>query len=210
MSGLGGQEAGRLITVQTDLPGNIDGILERIREILMMGRVQTLRLALGEPLTYQRMVLPGEERLPSEDPQGFAELDILDVVRNVEMEEFNESYASVLAGNAETPHQLLVQMFLYMNVKGLEVTHLVVPVNTEFWMWIKSPMALERFLGARVEITRSLNKDVFLICGARSKVATIAEIVFVLKGSTHGFEKKIAGGPDEGANQEGHASRARH
>lgn len=204
MSGLGGQEAGKLITVQTDLPPSIDGILERIREILLMGRVQTVRLAMGQPLIYQRMVLSGEERLPSEDPQGFAELDILDIARNVEMEEFDESYASVISGNAETPHQLLVQMFMYMNVKGLEVTHLVFPPSTEFWMWIKSPMALERFLGARVEVNKSLNDDVFLLCGARSKAATIAEIVFVLKGSTHGIAtKKDAGGSDEGSNKEG-------
>ena len=39
MTGIGGQ-AGKVVTVQTEMPEDIDGILEAVRKIILLGRVK--------------------------------------------------------------------------------------------------------------------------------------------------------------------------
>jgi hypothetical protein len=186
MSGLGGQaERGKLVTIRTDLPDSIDGILEKIRQILLLGEVHSLTLRLNEPITYQRLLREGSELKLEETSQGFAELTIMDVVRNVPMEDFHQIF-QVLVGDF-TPHQMLLHMFMYVVEKGLQVTHVVTAPypGTYLWSWLglKQLRAPEFLFGARVEEDKELNPDVFLLCGARTKLATISEIGFVLKGS---------------------------
>lgn len=185
MSGIGGQEAaGRLVTVQTELPEDIDGILEAIRKIIMLGEVQTLTLKTNEPITYQRFVRHGEEVKPEESTQSYVELTAYEILRNVQMEEWDSE-----ADESVTPHATLVWMFADMAIRGWVVTHLVVGENTRFWEWLNMPpradQALKQFLGARLERTKELPSEVFILCGAKSKQATITEIGFALKGTTY-------------------------
>lgn len=184
MAGIGGQEAaGRLVTVQTELPDDVDGILDAIRKIIMMGEVQSLTLKTNEPIVYQRFVRHGEEIKPEESTQSYVELTAYEILRNIPMEEWDPSESNM------RPHETIVWMFTDMAVRGWTVTHLVVGENTAFWSWLGMPpradQSLKQFLGARIERTKELPGEVFILCGSKSRQATIAEIGFALKGTTY-------------------------
>lgn len=196
MSGLGGEQGSRLVTVQAEMPEDIDGIMDAVRKIIMLGGVQNLTLKEGEPITYQRVVRPGEEIKPGESTQSFAELTPLDVVRNVPMEEFTWE-----EGDTKSPQEQILWMFLFMSVRKWAVTHILLSTNTQFWRWLKlwmGPMndmsTVEQFLGARIERDTQLPSDVFILCGARTKHATISEIGFALKGNMIDEQRAAAQG----------------
>ena len=185
MSGIGGDSGGRLVTVQSELPEDIDGILDAVRKIILLGGVQSITVKDGEPITYQRLVRPGEEIKEGESTQSFVGLTPLEVVRNVPMEEFAWEKGAV-----KTPQEQLLWMFLFMSSRKWAVTHILLGATTQFWKWLKLPIGplndaslIEQYLGARVERDPQLPSDVFILCGARTKHATIAEIGFALKGS---------------------------
>jgi len=182
MSGIGGETGGKLITVQAELPQDVDGILDAVRRIILLGSVQTITLKDGEPITYQRVMRPGEEADPSETTASFAELTPLEVVRNVQMEEFHDG--------ARTTFEKVVQMFNHMAFEGWTVTHVLVGESTNLWERLGLSGALARrlphFMGARIERDKTLPEDVFILCGARTRHATIAEIKFALKGNVDG------------------------
>jgi len=185
MAGIGGQEAaGKLITVQATLPGDIDGITDAIRQIMLLGEVQAITIKNGEPITYQRFVRDGEEALPRESTQSFAELTPLQVVRNISMEEWS---AAPEVRNAR-PIEKLFWMFLHMASRRWVVTHVIVGESTEFWKWLGLPSdmheAVDQFLGARIERDKLLPSETFILCGGRTRSATIAEVGHALKGST--------------------------
>lgn len=193
--GIGGQEAvGRLVTVQTELPEGVDGILDAVRKIILLGEVQTLTLKEGEPITYQRFVRGDEELLPQESTQSFAELSVYDVVRNVRMEEWDPRE---IINKALSPHEVVVRMFLDMAVYGWVVTHLLLGESTRFWKWLEvartAERLIEQFMGARIEKCKEVPEDVFILCGAKTRQATIAEIGFSMKGT---IDEKRAGTED--------------
>lgn len=183
MSGIGGREAaGKLVTVQAELPDDIDGILDAIRKIILLGEVQSIALKNDEPITYQRFVPVGEELRPEESTQSFAELTAYEIIRNVPMDEWEF--------HARRNHcASLMSMFMDMAARGWVVTHLMIAENTKFWRWLGVPMPimseLKQFLGARVERSKELPSDVFILCGSRTRHATIAEIGLALKGTTY-------------------------
>jgi hypothetical protein len=180
--GLGGQEAaGKVVTVQAELPHDVDGILDAIRNILLMGEVQTIALVDGQPITYKRFVRHGEELKPSESTQSFAELTPFEIVRNVQMEEWEEEGKR----ESKTPADMLLRMIHHMGHYGWVVTHILLSERSPFWLWLGLPSALEQFVGARVEVDKKMPTDVFILCGARSRGATIAEVGFALKGTAH-------------------------
>ena len=182
MSGIGGETGGKLITVQEELPQDVDGILDAVRKIILMGSVQTITLKDGEPITYQRVVRPGET--PVEGSASFAELTPYEVVRNTPMEEFVEGQLT------QDLRVCVVEMFLRMALEGWVVTHLLLGEGTKFWSELKVLSSMSRmlpnFMGARIEYDKLLPEDVFILCGARTKHATIAEIKFSLKGNVYG------------------------
>jgi len=187
MSSIGGfTQQAKLVTIQAELPPTVDGILERVRQILLLGEVQSLSLKVDEPMVYQRLIRSDQEIDPSESTQGFAELTLMDIVRNVPMEDFQQTYQSTLHGKM-TPHETIMNMWRFMEQQGWYVTHILTSPHpgTLFWPWlgIKELRAPETFFGARVEQSKEVNSDVFLLCGARTRLAAISEIGLVLKGN---------------------------
>jgi hypothetical protein len=183
MPGIGDNDTkGRLVTIRETMPGDIDGILEAIRRIILMGDIRSVSLRHNEPITYQRILRPGEEIKSSESTASFAELSPIDVVRQISMEEYvDESLED------KSPHSRVMRMFLYMGFDGWVTTHLLMGEKTGFWDWLNVPSLvhkrLNQFLGARIEREKTLPEDVFVLCGAKTKSATIAEIGYALKGN---------------------------
>jgi len=182
MPGIGGNETtGRLVTLQEELPGDIDGILDSVRRVILLGEVQSIVIRNGEPLTYQRFVRPGEEVKPGESTASFAELTPYDVVRQIRMEEYNNEHGG------SNPSEVLLRMVVYMGFDGWVLTHVLTGEKTKFWDWLGIPSIVSRklpqFLGARIERETKLPEDIFILCGATTRNATIAEIGFALKGN---------------------------
>lgn len=202
MDGLGGQqEQGKLVTIQVPLPEDVDGILEVVRSVILKGNIQNITIKNGEPITYQRVVNANEEVAPSESTQGFAELSVSDIIHNVPMDEFDLKDYMLEGLNASG---ILIWMFVAVEMQGLSVTHIVMGGDTKFWGWLglrQLGKRINKFLGARVEYDEALPPTVFLLCGAKHKSATVAEISYVLKGNAVQAEVK-----NEGTNEESNRS----
>jgi len=184
MAGLAniGNEQGRLVTIQTPMPEDLDGVLDEVRKILMLGSVQTITLRLGEPIVYQRVARPDEEVSPEDSTSAFTELTLMDVVRNIHMEEFN-----VEEEGSRSPYEQVLQMVLRMSEDGWVMTHILTSESSNFWKWVgitpPQKRRLAQFLGARMETDLTLPADVFILCGSVSRGASIAEVCCALKGN---------------------------
>jgi hypothetical protein len=198
MSGIGGQEEqGKIITSQIPLPDTVDGVIDALREIILKGSVTGISVKNGEPIIYERYLAPGAESSPEDDTHGFTELNPIDVLRNVDMDEFDE--ADYGMEHLDGPGRLM-WMFLLLEGQGYSVTHIVLSTDSAFWPWIGiAPAArntMERFLGARVVLEEAIPSNAFLLCGSPHRGATVAEIKFALKGN-------VPGEKNEGTDQEG-------
>jgi len=168
---------GKLVTSQVELPSDIDGILDAVKTILKMGNVQSVKMSLGEPITYQR-IYSEEDGHPFDTSKSMVGLSIADVVRQRVVEEspYNESNALGC--------QHLIRAFMYMAVKEFVVTHLIVSPGTKLWNWLGlDPLLTARatsFLGAKLEMDKTLSPDKILLCGARTRTATVDEIEYSL------------------------------
>ena len=179
---LGGETTkARLATIQVPLPEDIDGIVDAVRKIVLLGEIESISISTGQPITYRRIVRDGEELAPEESTQSFAELSLMDVVRNVTMEEWERD-----PKKPQSPSEELLWMFALMGSKKWVVTQLLTGESTMFWGWLGLPESAggaEQFLGARIEVDNKLPEDVFILCGGRTRNATIAEVKFALKGN---------------------------
>lgn len=171
------EQGGKLVTAQMDLPPDIDGILDIIRGILQQGGVQTIKLALGEPVVYTR-ITTGDENDPFEGARSYVDLPIADIVRQRPMEDSPLNESSIL-GPAH-----FIQAMLLMHLKDYTVTHLVLGPKTVFWKWLGiDPLLASRVThvcGAKVEIDKTLGVDRAILCGARTRDASRNEIEFSL------------------------------
>lgn len=182
MNSIGGQTmAGKLVTFQQELPESVDGVVDAVRKIILQGEIRSITIQMGHPIVYQRFVREGEEVNPENSTESFAELGIMDIVRNVPMEEFD-------SGDLDAT-SLVMLMIHSIELERLSATHLIVSENSSFWKWLGVDSRVARrlsvFMGARIERANdaSLPDDVFLICGARHRNATPPEIVISLKGN---------------------------
>jgi hypothetical protein len=186
MSGLGlPSPKGKLVTLQADLPETVDGILDKLREILLKGDIQLITIKDGEPIMYQRVVQHDEEIPAVESTQSFAGLGLMDIVRNTEMEEFDPKEQGLL----HVPGQIVFfWAYLFMEHQEWVPSFLLVGEDTQFWSWLSIPKRvgrkLDRFVGLRVERDKIVPPDVFILCGARHRGASITEVKYSLKVST--------------------------
>lgn len=182
MAGIGQKQSGRVARISVSCPDDVDSVVDTVRQIILKGQIQTITLKNGEPIVYERLVQPGEEVRPEESTEGFAELTPFEVVRNVPMEEFRiEEYVQ-----KATPHQALMWSFIHMHLQDWAVTHLLVGQTTDFWKWLGMPrrgrgLQFPYFFNARVEEDKQVPEDIYILCGARTRHATIAEIACSLK-----------------------------
>jgi|WetSurSiteA1Bulk_404760.scaffolds.fasta_scaffold21843_2 hypothetical protein len=166
-----------LAKAQVELPPDIDGILEEIKTILKLGGVQSIHLSLGEPITYTRIASGGEVH-PFENAQSYDGMSLTEIIRQKPMEESPYNYSNWL------PTTIFLQTMIYMHLTGYIVTHLVVGTKTWFWKWLGVDPAvtthITQLCGAKIEFDKTLNADKVLVCGAKSKAASVEEIEFSL------------------------------
>jgi hypothetical protein len=176
MSGIGNPESGMtLVSDRVSLPGTVDEILEKLRQILKLGSVQRVSLDVSGSITYDRYVSQDELKGVGD----FAATSIMDFIRNVNMHEavYEEGDVSLLS---------LAKMWGILEAKKLTVAFLVVSAGSLLWEWLGVREVEDggRFWGAQVVVVDSeLNPDVFLLCGAAGRYVGMSDVVNVVKGS---------------------------
>jgi hypothetical protein len=167
------------VIIETSLPETIDGILAKVREILMLGGIQALSLSNDGIIHYERLAMPTGTTPDMELQNDFTSLSIMDIVRRIPMEE--------LEIDRFDPETQLVRIMLRFPPRYLSPTHIVMGLDSQFWRWLDlehiDPKLKENFLNCMVIETADLPADIFLVCGAKSRYATIAELKYVIKGN---------------------------
>jgi len=183
MVGLGAAQLLQLATAQVELPNTVDGIVEKVREILAKGNVQSITIKDGEPIIYQRMVSPGEEGVP-QDPleEWSSDVTLRDMYRNIEMEEFDLKEQGLVGA---TPQTIMFWAIFYIEHENLIPTYLLVSKDSDFWPWIglsrRQGRKLERFMGLKVERDEAVPPSSVIIFGANYPGAGVSEVRFALK-----------------------------
>lgn len=186
MPSLGIQDLrGQLVTTQVELPDSIDGIVDKVREIILLGSVQRITIANEQPIVYQRYVDPADVSAEEDSTASFLELRLMDVIRNLDnMTEFSLVEQGL---DKSCSQEVFFWMLYFVEHAGWTPTHLLLSEDSGFWKWLgignKRGKSLTRFMGMRIERDKMLPSEVFLICGASHRAAAISEIGFVLKGN---------------------------
>ena len=166
---------GKVVEGRVDLPSDMDGVLDVVKTVLKLGGVQLIKMDLENGLTFKR-VSSDSDNHPFETSRSYVDMPITDVVRQKTVEE------SPLNGSNTLGPEHLLRAFWCMSLKDLVVTHMIVGPGTVLWKWLGlDPMAsahLTHLMGAHLEVDKTLGKDKVLLCGARSKTATVDEIEY--------------------------------
>lgn len=168
---------GKLVEGRVDLPSDLDGVLDTVKTVLKLGGVQSLKMSLEDGLTFQR-IASEDDNHPFETSKSYADMPITDIVRQRTMEE------SLLNGSKVSGAEHLVRAFWVMNMKDLVVTHMITGPGTVLWTWLGlDPMLASRLsslMGAKLENDKTLSREKLILCGARSKTASVDEIEYSL------------------------------
>jgi len=191
----------QVVRLEVPSPGDVDGILQVVRSILLKDGVKQISIREGEPISYEQEISPEEHEGPAETSVGFAELKPGDLLRNVRMEEFDAAGQGL---HLVDPQTVLFWMVFMLEYEGWVATHLVVSEASDFWKWLGIPSRaarrLEKLLNLRVEKDITLPNEVFLIGGSRHQGATFAEVGFVLKGNVEAQHERPKQKGDRGGS----------
>ena len=163
---------------EAPMPPGLQSILEAVKGILQQGRVQSILLRLGHPITFTRMVKEAEaaQRRAVEEQGG---MSLGEVARNVKMEEFAGS------GSPENPAELLFEMALGIEVRHLHLTHIGVGAETRFFEWMGIDRVayggIENLMGARLVRDPDIPDDVMILFGGPRRMGRIDQITYAFK-----------------------------
>ena len=198
MTGLGQTQTIKTVSLQTELPTSVDGIVEKVREILSRGSVQEIIIRDGEPITYQKVVTPGEEVTPLEELTTGVSLN--DMARNIDMEEFNLTEQGL---EKATPQSIFFWAYFFLEHEGWVPTHLLVSRDSQFWPWVGLPRKHSRkcnvLLNLEVHRDEVVPSNVVILFGSTHKHASVGEVKYALKITTEALNnarahKEITGG----------------
>jgi len=182
MSGLGKIPTVQTVSLQTELPASVDGIVEKVREILNLGSVQEIVIREGEPISYQKLVTPGEEVNPLAELTG---VSLNDMARNVDMEEFNLEEQGLTKASPQT---IFFWMYLFLEYEGWVPTHLLLSEESQFWPWTSVPRRYgrkcESFMNLEVHRDKAMLSNVAILFGSSHKGASVGEVKCALKVTT--------------------------
>jgi hypothetical protein len=176
MSGIGEEQhpGWVLKTFEVFMPKGMKAILEAIKDILSKGKVQSVVLELGRPITYTQMVQETNE--PLAEVGG---MKLGDVSRNVQMEEYTPS--------ADLEDNLLAwhRMWLSIALRGLYVTHIGVGPQTRLFHWLGlDPMVyggLTQMYGADLVVDKEFAADIVVLFAGPQVGGRVEGITYAMK-----------------------------
>lgn len=162
-----------LVPYQGKGPDELVGALRRLLADPTNKYTQKIVLEVGSPHIYvEKLVKEGETTTP--------QLSLFDVIRNVEMEEYDSE-----ANSDRNPLQQLWEMFAVVAKEELEVTAVVVGSKSKFqkWLGVRIVSSNPKVLGTPLHVYGDIPEDVFILCGATERIAEPYEIKFCVKGT---------------------------
>ena len=159
-------------------PKGISAIMETLKEILGLGKVQSLLVELGKPVVFTRFVKEEEaDRARQVEEQGAASLG--DVARNVSMEEYS--------GRRQNgrPEEIFIDMLMGVSARRLSLTHIGLGPETRFFKWMDlDEMAyggIAQFAGAEVIRDKDIPDEIMLLFAGPRAGGKPEEATFILK-----------------------------
>lgn len=152
----------------------VDDLIAALRRVLTENKyAQKVVLEVGAPHIYIEKLVPQAEAqdLP---PQ----VSLHDIVRTAEMEEYDND-------EERTSIQQIWDMFAMINERGLQAAVIVAGNKAKFQKWLgfrlhhSKPVVFE----TPFQVLGELPEDVFIVCGAPTRIADIDDIKYSVKGT---------------------------
>lgn len=170
-----------LVRVRDHLPyfgKGIDELIAAIRKIFADNEYpQKIVLEAGTKHIYLEKLVSPQEAKERESITPVNQ-NVHDAIRNARLEEYEG--ADILS-----PFQQLFEMFGMIQSEGLETCHLVVGDKLKFqkWLGVRIPQNNLSLLGTPITVTGEVPDDVFVVCGAPSRMSDPHEIQYAVKGA---------------------------
>lgn len=164
---------------QVPLPSGLGRILAVIREILAQGKVQSLQLELGKPITFTKFVKE-EEAEKTKQVEAEGKMSLGDIARNVMMEEYEAG-----EGRRVTAQEVFLEMMLAISARRLHVTHIGLGTETNFFKWLGiDQMAyggITNLAGAEIVWDKQVPGDNLLLAAGPNPAGPVDAVTFVMK-----------------------------
>jgi len=163
---------------EVPMPTGLQEILDTIRSVLGQGKVQSVHLQLGHPITFTRLVKQAEatQKRRSEE-EGSMELG--DVARNVQMEEYT---GSKIHGG---PTEIFFDMLLGLEARRLHLSHIGVGPETRLFDWLGIDKVayggIENLGGAPLRKDKSIPDEVLILFGSPYRNARVDQVTYAVK-----------------------------
>lgn len=152
----------------------IDELVGALRRVLTENKyAQKVVLEVGVPHIYI------EKLVPESDAQGeVVRLSLYDVIRNRQLEEY-------IPDGALSPAHQLWEIFDLVQKEGFEVSNIVAGSKQKFqkWLGVRIPQSEMKVFGTPFETNGDIPDDVFIVCGAPTRLAEPDDIAFCVKGT---------------------------
>jgi hypothetical protein len=150
----------KLVHESYDLPSSRKEIVQRIEQILNMGGVQKMVLALHKPIAVDRMVLAKDLEEEDAELEAVEEENLVSSIRNAEME--NISF------DADTPvFDRFLHLFSLLSRKGLKPSYFITNSIAVLKKWVGTDSwSCADLFGIPVVTSEEIPEDVALLVGA--------------------------------------------
>jgi hypothetical protein len=163
---------------EAPMPKNLGEILDTVKSVLQQGKVQSVKLELGHPITFTKFVKQTEatQRRREEEEGG---MGLGEVARNIQMEEYAGS--KVHGG----PTEILVDMLLGLEARRLHLSHIGVGPETRLFDWLSIDKVayggIENLGGAPLVRDKSIPDEVLILFGSPYRSARTDQVTYATK-----------------------------
>lgn len=162
---------------EVPLPKNLQDIIEAIKGVLQQGKVQSLVLKLGSPITFTRFVR-SEEATQKRRVEEEGGMKLGEAVRNIQLEEFpfKKDY---------TPSYTFFQMLLALEARRLHLAFIGVGPETRLFDWLGIDKVayggIENLGGAPLMRDKELPDEALIFFGSPYRNARIDQVTYAIK-----------------------------
>ncbi len=151
----------------------IDELMAALRRVLsepVNKYTQKIVLEVGAPHIYIEKLVPEDQAV------DIPQLSLHDILRTMEMEEYELE-------DGKTPSQQLWGMLEMVHDKGLQAMMVVAGNKSKFqkWLGVRIHNVKPTVFGIPFQLLGELPEDVFVVCGAETRVAEVDDIKYSVK-----------------------------
>ena len=158
------------------LPKGLNNVIDAIRQILKLGKIRSLLVEIGKPITYTRFIRETEKSAKQEDFQGGVSPG--DIARNIMMEEYSGNKTS-------NPLEIFFDILLGLSVRHLYLTHIGIGTESRFFQWMKLDTivygGIEHLAGGKLVRDEEIPNDIIIFYGNPKQGGRLDQATYALK-----------------------------